>query len=185
MAQDTFDWWKDQVESLRGTGRVIITCHHYLPKDTTLCTGDYEAGEIVNGLYKGIYHGPGLDPKGSGRLHYIDEQADVHPFADHMAANNGDVDIWLGAHTHAAPGTEVNGRGLRVNKHGCEFINCAGLTKYHAANGSYPRSRVFEFTHGSNQVTMRNWCHDPDVAPGIGYVGNPVILTLAKTVSLQ
>jgi len=183
--QETFDWWKEQVERHRST-HIVITCHHYLPKNTTLATGDFEGGELVDGLYQGNFHGAGRDPRGSGRLHYCGEEADATHFIDHLAEHPGDIEMWLGAHTHARPGNVVNGRGLRVYKHGAHFINCAALTRFHGGPlNQVPRSRVFVFTDGSNKVAMSNWHHTAgDYAAAIGYHGTPVTLTLSRTISL-
>lgn len=186
VSAETLEWWLDQVASYRNGSEIVITCHHYLPKNTTAGTGDYEGGTLSNGVYVRLYHGPGKEPKGSGRLHYIDEESDTTSFIDHLQAHQGDCAIWLGAHTHARPGTEINGRKLREELYGCHFVNCAALTKYHGAGKvqQYPRSRVFTFTDDSNEVVIRNWYHDTSYAPTVGYYGQPVNLTIGKTVQL-
>lgn len=184
--QETFDWWREQVETYRGGPEIVVTCHHYLPRNTTICTGDFEGGQLdSHGIYDGIYHGAGRDPKGSGRLHWKGEQADATDFIDHIASNPGDVALWLGAHTHARPGTVINGRTLRAHLHGCHFVNCAGLTKHHGrAAHQVPRSRLFIFEDGSDAVVVRNWYHDTSHAPTVGWHGDDEILRLARRISL-
>lgn len=185
VTQETFDWWRGWCEYYRNRSEIVVTCHHYLPKDTTIATGDCEGGTIVNGVYVPHYHGAGFDPKGSGRLYYIGDTVDADDFMAHLAQYPGDCALWFGAHTHALPGTTLNGRGLRQNINGCEFINCAALTLHHGKSAlQQPRSRLFEFTSSSNIVTMRNWYHTTLFNGAIGYAGNPISLTLPKTVTL-
>jgi hypothetical protein len=124
-------------------------------------------------------------PKWSGCVGCIGDQEGSSAVLAHLAEHEGDCAIWACAHTHARPGTVVNGRELRTEVSGCHFVNCAGLTKHHGKSGlQYPRSRIFEFTNGSNQVVVRNWYHDDSYAPAIGYYGNPITLTLPKVVAL-
>ena len=41
VSRETFDWWVDQVES-NHRDKIIITAHHYLLKNTTVATGEWE-----------------------------------------------------------------------------------------------------------------------------------------------
>lgn len=187
VRQATFDWWKQQVEGYRGGSEIVITCHHYLLKNTTCCTGDFEGGTIdAEGNYQQHYHGPGKEPIGAGRLHYIDERSNVDDFVAHLTEHPGDVDVWLGAHSHVAPAVQVAGRALREYRLGCHFINCAALTKHHAsavAKPLHPRSRMFLFMDGAGQLIMRNWYHDDSYAP-VGFSSNRVLVLNGKIVRL-
>lgn len=179
VAQATFDWWKARVEAARSTNEIVVTIAHYLPKNTTVATTDYGGGTInAKGIYVPVYHGPGLDPRESGRLGYVGE-AVAWPFSDHLAAHPGDCAMWGGAHTHAAPGATVDGRGLRVFQDGCHYVNDGHLTKYHGLGVLTPRSRVFTFTHGQSQVSMQTWYHTD-----ASFHGSPEVLTLAKQIAL-
>jgi len=163
VSQSTFDWWKAQVESYRNTDKIVITCHHYLLRDTTTCTGYYEGGSYSNGVYTQKFHGPGLhNGKYSGFLAFVDESEDDTQFIDHLTAHPGDTQLWLGAHSHCKPGHTTGGKSLAEYRAdlGCTFINCASLTKTHGPDEHlYPRCRLLKFTHGSSIVSVDNYYH--------------------------
>ena len=57
VTQDTFDWWVEQVES-NHTDKIIVTAHHYLLKNTTVATGEWEGmKKDSDGNWTTDYHG--------------------------------------------------------------------------------------------------------------------------------
>jgi hypothetical protein len=77
------------------------------------------------------------------------------------------MDLWLGAHTHAHPDDEFNGRSHIETKWGVNFINVAALNRWHMDRNrtGYPLSRVLEFTDGSDEVRVRCYLHTSQIAP--------------------
>lgn len=162
-----YQWWKDQCALHRGNG-VVITFSHYLPKNTTAATGEYEGGYIDgNGNYQPLYHGPGYSGgQHSSYLAYVDE-VPGRPFIEHLEQHPGDCALWFGAHNHVRSGKEVGGKGHVETLHGCTFIQTGHLTKYHhsRANESTPKSRFLTLEEGSDTVRMDAYFHTNDVIP--------------------
>jgi len=41
VTNETWRWWKRQVEQARGD-EIIVSCHHHMLRETTAASGDYE-----------------------------------------------------------------------------------------------------------------------------------------------
>ena len=56
VSGDTFAWWKDMVAS--HPNDIIISVHHYMLKNTTVASGDWEGmRKEQNGNWRTHYHG--------------------------------------------------------------------------------------------------------------------------------
>lgn len=159
VTRETFEWWREMVET--NQDKSIVTCHHHMLKDTTIASGEWEG-------ITGDYHGYMEDgaPEGSGYLYFVGAEPDANAFESYLADNPGAIDLWLGGHTHAAPGEIYGGKTHVERRWGVMFVNVSAMTKYHA--GSVPMSRRLTFTsEGRYRMTAELECylHTDDVAP--------------------
>lgn len=185
VSGETFRWWKRMVEANRGS--IIISAHHYVLKDTTVASGEWEGmRRDENGTWKSWYHGyfPQGTPQGASFLYWVDGKQDSAAFEAFLAAAPSRVDLWLGAHTHTSPDDAFGGKSHIERRWGTTFINVAGLTKYHvnasAPENGVPRSWLLTFTDGSDQVTAQCYLHGNDYAPQGWYPKNDRIIKLSK-----
>jgi len=168
ILRETFDWWVDEVE--RHADRIILSCHHYMLKETTAASGPWEgfhrdaAGNLVS-LFHGYY--PDAGAEGASYLYWCDRTPDAQVFERYLAARPRAVDMWLGGHTHSVPDVRLAGRGLIEEKWGVTFLNVAALTKFHIGKlqRSAPMSRLLTFTEGSDEVVIGCYLHTDDYAP--------------------
>jgi len=165
VTRETFEWWREMVESNRD--RIIVTCHYHVLKDTTIASGEWEG-------IMGNYHGYMEDgaPEGAGYLYFVGDEPDATAFESYLADNPGAIDVGLGGHTHAAPGETYGGKTHVERKRDVTFVNVSVLTRYHA--GSVPMSRRLTFTpEGRCRSMARLECylHTDDVAP-VGWHGD-------------
>ncbi len=161
VSMETFQWWKDNVE--KNQDKIIISAHHYMLKDTTVASGEYEGLQKDNkGNYKTYYHGyyPQSTPKGTSYLYWTGGISDAMLFENYLNEHPGAISLWLGGHTHTRPDDTTGGKTHIENKWGTTFINVAALSKHHAFLTTYPMSRVLYFTEGCSNVLVRCLDHD-------------------------
>jgi hypothetical protein len=106
-------------------------------------------------------------------------------FEHYLAAHPGAIDFWLGGHTHATPDAVVAGRSHCERQWGVNFLNCAALTRYHAASHSVPMSRLFTFAEGRREVEVQCYLHSPDFAAQGWYAKAKRTLTMGKSFAWQ
>jgi hypothetical protein len=167
VSGDTFRWWEKMVAENRAS--IIISAHHYMLKNTTVASGDWEGMRRGNdGAWKSWYHGyyPQGTPQGASYLYWVDSKADSGAFEGALAAAPSSVAIWLGAHTHTTPDDTYGGKSHIETRWGTTFINAAELTGYHGTpENQVPRSWLLTFTEGSDEVTARCYLHGSEYAP--------------------
>ncbi len=196
VTTETFAWWKQMVEENRDA--VILCAHHHMLRDTTVASGYGEgcgtldaAGNRV-GHYHGYFPDDGPHNNGASHLYWlVDEQQqpprptpDSQAFERHLAGRPGAIDLWIGGHTHAPPDDVVNGRSHVERKYGATFVNCAALTRYHAASHSIPMSRLLTFVEGRREVRIQCYLHTNRHAPQGWYPQAERTAILGKPFSL-
>ena len=148
---------------------IIITAHHYVLKNTTVASGEWEGMVRTNqGGWRTGYHGyfPEGTPQGASYLYWVDSKPDSGVFENALKEIPGSVSIWLGGHTHTAVEDTYGGKSHLELRYGATFINVAGLTKFHGSAGNgYPRSWLLTFTEGSDAVTAQIYLHGNEFAP--------------------
>src|SRR6187402_1555088 len=161
VSGDTFRWWQHMVEENRSS--IVVTASHYVLKETTVASGAWEGmRRDQNGAWKSWYHGyfPQGTPQGASYLYWVDSKPDSAAFENFLSKGNSRVDLWLGAHTHTTPDDTFGGKSHIEQRWGTTFINVAELTGYHGTpENQVPRSWLFTFTEGSDQVTARCYLH--------------------------
>jgi hypothetical protein len=180
----TFNWWKQQVEA--NPDAIIITCHHYMLKNTTVASGPWEgcwrdeAGQIHS-----PYHGfkPRGTPRGASYLYFVDGKEDAQAFETYLADHPGATALWLGGHTHTHPDDTTGGKSHIETRWSTHFVNVCALTRDHG-RGRTPMSRLFSFTPGSNQLRIRCYLHTADHAPQGWYAPAERTLTLSRPFEL-
>jgi hypothetical protein len=170
VSGETFRWWKRMVE--QNPSAIIITAHHYVLKNTTVASGEWEGlVRDANGGWRAGYHGyfPQGNPECTSFRCWVDNKKDSGAFEDTLAAMPGRMDLWLGGHTHTAPDDTYGGKSHIERRYdGTAFMNLAGLTKYHTAPGM-PRSWLLTFTEGSDTVDVRCYLHGTEYGdPALG-----------------
>jgi len=182
VSGETFRWWKRMVESNRTS--VIITAHHYVLKNTTVASGEWEGMQRAeDGTWKFRYHGyfPQGTPQGASFLYWVDSKEDSSAFESVLAAMPSSVDLWLGAHTHTVPDDTYGGKSHIERRWGTTFINAAALTLYHTPPGTVaPRSWLLTFTDGSDEVSAQCYLHGNDYAPQGWYPKAGRVIKLSK-----
>jgi hypothetical protein len=185
VSGETFRWWQRMVEA--NPGSIIISAHHYVLKDTTVASGEWEGlRRDENGAWKSWYHGyfPQGTPQGASYLYWVDSKPDSGAFETFLATAAPRVDLWLGAHTHTSPDDTFGGKPHIARRWGTTFLNVAGLTRYHvnasAPENGVPRSWLLTFTEGSDRVTARCYLHSNDYAPRGWYPKNDRLIRLSK-----
>ena len=162
VSGETFRWWKSQVQSHPDC--IIISAHHYMLKDTTVASGEWEGmDKDENGNWRSGYHGykPQGTPRGASYLYLVDSKPDAQAFEQYLAKHPGAVDIWLGGHTHAHPDAVDGGKSHIETKWGTHFINAGALTLYHSnpKHPNPPKSRLLTFEEESNEVRVQCYMH--------------------------
>lgn len=179
VSGETFSWWKSMVES--NQDKIIVTAHHYVLKETTVASGDWEGmRRDENGNWVSHYHGykERGTPRGASYLYWVDSRPDSATFESYLADNPGAIDIWLGGHTHTHPDDRYGGRSHIEQKWGVWFANISALTAHHGPT-SLPMSRHWEIS--GDQATVRCYLHTSDHAPQGWYEPAQRQLTLAKS----
>jgi len=167
VSGETFRWWQRMVEKNRSS--IIVSAHHYVLKDTTVASGEWEGmRREESGAWKSWYHGyfPQGTPQGASFLYWVGSKQDSHAFEDVLGATPGRVSLWLGAHTHTNPDDTYGGKSHVEPRWGTTFINVASLTKHHGPpQNGVPRSWLLTFTEGSDEVRAQCYLHSDDYAP--------------------
>jgi len=190
VSGETFRWWKRMVEE--NPSSVIISAHHYVLKNTTVASGDWEGfrrvrKRRVEGLVPRVLRREG-SPRGASYLYWVDSKQDSGAFENYLAAAPGHVDVWLGAHTHTAPDDTYGGKSHIETRLGTTFISVAGLTLYMGRpENCVPRSWLLTFTSGSDEVKAQCYLHTRDYAPQGWYPRFDRVIKLSKpfTVPMQ
>lgn len=182
VTEETFEWWRDQVE--RHPNHLIITTHHYVLKDTTVASGEWEGcWQEPGGIVQEPYHGfkPRGTPRGASYLYFVGGREDAQRFERYLERNNSATDLWLGGHTHSYPDDMTGGKSHVERRWGTHFVNVSALTKFH--KGSIPMSRVLTFTPGKSEVVIRCYLHTDDYAPQGFYEKAERVLRLSRPFS--
>jgi len=182
VSGDTFRWWKRMVEENRSS--IIISAHHYVLKDTTVASGEWEGMQKdENGGWKTGYHGyyPQGTPQGASFLYWVDSKPDSGAFENVLSAAPAAVDLWLGAHTHTNPDDTYGGKSHIERRWGTTFINVSGLTRYHTRpENTIPRSWLLTFTDGGDQLIAQCYLHGDEYAPQGWYPKVERVIKLSK-----
>lgn len=181
VSGETFLWWKSMIE--QNPDKIIISVHHYVLKDTTVASGDWEGMRPKeSGEWVGHYHGfkPEGTPQGASYLYFVDSQPDSGKFESYLAGNPGAVDIWMGGHTHSHPDDSYGGKSHIETRWGTHFINAACLTRFHVRETSVPKSRLLTFTPGSDKVRVDCYMHSGEFLPEGWYSAASRILKLSR-----
>ena len=186
VSGETFRWWKQMVEA--NPSSIIITAHHYVLKDTTVASGEWEGmRRDAKGAWQSWYHGyyPQGTPQGASFLYWVDSKPDSRAFEGVLAGAPSSVAMWLGAHTHTSPNDTYGGKSHVEQRWGTTFINVSGLTQYHgvAPENAVPRSWLLTFTEGSNEVTAQCYLHGDSYAPQ-GWYGAVKVIKLPRELSM-
>jgi hypothetical protein len=163
---ETFAWWKRMVEANRDS--VIISAHHHMLRETTVASGPWEGyTKKADGSWQGHYHGyfPDGGPEGASYLYWVDGKPDAQAFEKYLAEHPGAIDLWIGGHTHSHPDDHTGGRSHIERKWEVNFVNCAALSRYHAAKMGVPMSRLLTFTGGSAEARVQCYLHTSQHAP--------------------
>ena len=175
---ETFAWWKRMVESNKD--RIIISAHHYMLKNTTVASGEWEGmRKDENGNWRSHYHGyfPQGSPQGASYLHWVDGKPDAQAFERYLEAHPGAIAMWLGGHTHTSPDDTYGGKSHIETKWGVHFLNVSALSEHHGRT-NIPMSRVLAIQ--GNQVRVRCYLHTSKFAPQGWYPKAERTLALAK-----
>lgn len=178
---ETFAWWKKMVET--NPDSIIISVHHYLLKNTTVATGEWEGvRKDENGNWTTHYHGyfEQGTPQGASYLFWVDSTPDAQAFERYLESHPGAVQMWLGGHTHTNPDDTYGGKSHVEQKWGTYFLNVAALTQYHMGITTLPMSRLLTFVEGSNQVRVQCYLHTSQYAPQGWYPSAEKTLHLPK-----
>jgi hypothetical protein len=167
VSGETLRWWKGMVE--HNPDSIIITAHHYVLKNTTVASGEWEGMVRTNqGGWVSGYHGyfPQGTPQGSSYLYWVDSKPDSGAFEKFLSDKPSQVDLWLGGHTHTAVDDTYGGKSHVETRYGTTFINAAALNKFQTRPGTgMPRSWLLTFTEGSDIATARCYLHGNEFAP--------------------
>ena len=162
---ETFRWWQSMVEEHADC--VIVSVHHYMLKETTVASGEWE-GMTKNegGQWRGKYHGyfPQGSPAGASYLYWVDSRPDAQAFEGYLAAHPGAVAMWIGGHTHTNPDDTAGGRSHVERKWDTIFLNAGALSRCHGTL-NIPMSRLLTFRDGSDQVRVQCYLHTSEYAP--------------------
>ncbi|MEE2709422.1 MAG: hypothetical protein VYA69_07485 [Gemmatimonadota bacterium] len=162
---ETFAWWKDQLEAHQDD--IIISAHHYMLKDTTVASGEWEGmTKEENGNWTSGYHGykPLGTPKGASYLYWVGSKPDAQAFESYLEAHAGTNDLWFGGHTHTNPDDTCGSKSHIETRWGTHFINVAAISRYHGSQ-NISMSRHLTFTPDSDQVRVRCYMHMDDYLP--------------------
>jgi len=162
---ETFRWWKDMV--LAHPDDIIVTVHHYVLKDTTVASGEWEgvrrneSGELVEHYHRPFDAGT---PNGASYLYWVDSRPDSGAFETFLAEHPGRVHLWLAGHTHTHPDDNYGGKTHIEQRWGTWFLNVASLSRYHMPITTLPVSRRLTFTPGSAEVSVQCYLHTSQYA---------------------
>ena len=182
VSGETFAWWKRMVEA--NQDKIIVSAHHYLLKNTTVATGEWEGmRRDAEGKWVSHYHGYKElgSPKGASYLYWVDSRPDAQAFERYLEQNPGAIDVWLGGHTHTHPDDTYGGKSHVEKKWGVWFVNVSALSRFHARKTTLPMSRVW--TIDGNDALVRCYLHSSQHAPQGWYEKAEQPFKLAKPFS--
>lgn len=167
VSAETFDWWVDMVERHRDS--LIVTVHHYVLKDTTVASGEWEGVRIDDdGTLHEHYHRPFAQgtPQGASYLYWVGSKPDCGAFERYLEDHPGAVALWIGGHTHTHPDDDRGGKTHIEKRYGgTYFMNVAALSRYHMPITTLPISRLLTFTPGSSRLRVQCYLHTDQYAP--------------------
>ncbi|MCV7430794.1 metallophosphoesterase family protein [Mycolicibacterium bacteremicum] len=167
VSAETFDWWVDMVERHRDS--LIVTVHHYVLKDTTVASGEWEGVRIDDdGTLHEHYHRPFAQgtPQGASYLYWVGSKPDCGAFERYLEDHPGAVALWIGGHTHTHPDDDRGGKTHIEKRYGgTYFMNVASLSRYHMPITTLPISRLLTFTPGSSRLRVQCYLHTDQYAP--------------------
>ncbi len=186
VSGETFDWWVDMVERSRGD-RIVATVHHYVLKDTTVASGEWEGMKKgPDGAWRTDYHGYYArgTPNGASYLYWVGGAPDSGRFERYLEDHPGSVDLWFGGHTHTDPDDERGGKShVETRYGGTTFINAAALTRFFVEDHAMPHSRVLTFAPGSREVRVRCYMHTDEHRPVGWYDAKERTISLTRPFS--
>jgi hypothetical protein len=159
VTRETFEWWREQVESHQD--KILVTCHHHMLRDTTVASGPWEG-------ITGHYHGYMADgaPEGAGYLYFVGDEPDAGAFESYLTDNPGAIDLWLGGHTHALPDDDYGQKTHVEREYDVTFVNVSPMTADHGTHTrglSYvPLTRLLTFEPGERLARLRCYLHTED-----------------------
>lgn len=160
VSGETYRWWQDMV--LAHPDLNIVTVHHYVLKDTTVASGEWEGvRKGDDGRWHEHYHRPFADgtPNGASYLYWVDSRPDSARFETFLAEQPGRVAMWLAGHTHTHPDDDYGGKTHIEQRWGTWFLNVASLSRHHMPLTTLPISRLLTFTPGSRAVRVQCYLH--------------------------
>lgn len=165
VTRETFEWWVDQVES-NHKDKIILTAHHYLLKNTTVATGDWEGMKRTDtGAWATDYHGYYAEgtPHAASYLYWVGGSAGGGEFESWLENNPGKVDLWLGGHTHTNPDDKHGAKShIETRYGGTTFVNVSALTRWFVKDHAMPHSRLFTFSQGSDRAEIDCYMHSDE-----------------------
>lgn len=185
VSGETFNWFTSMVDD--NAAAIIIAVHHYVLKDTTVASGEWE-GVHKNpaGGWEEHYHRPYEQgtPQGASFLYWVDSKPDSGAFEKFLAARPGRVAMWLAGHTHTNPDDSFGGKTHIERRWGTWFLNVAALSRYHVPLTTLPMSRLLTFnpenTPDSRDVRVQCYLHTSQYAPQGWYANAERTLTLNR-----
>ena len=165
VSGETFLWWRTMVEA--NPESLIISVHHYMLKDTTVASGEWEGmRRDEKGAWCQHYHGykPRGAPRGASYLYFVDSRPDAQAFENYLADHPGAVALWLGGHTHTHPDDTCGGKSHVETRWGTHFINAACISRYHGSL-NVPKSRLLTFQPGERTVRAQCYMHSSEFLP--------------------
>ena len=183
VSEETFDWWVDQVER-HHQDRIIVTAHHYVLKDTTVASGEWEGMKRgADGRWCTDYHGyfEAGTPHAASYLYWVGGQGGTNRFERWLTQHPGAVDLWLGAHTHTNPDDTRGGKShIETRYGGTHFINVAALTRWFVFDHAIPHSRLLTFEAGSDGLQVDCYMHTDEYRQQGFYPEKRRVLPLSK-----
>ena len=184
VSAETFAWWQKMVAA--HPDHIIISAHHYMLKETTVASGDWQGmrkDEVGN--WQSHYHGYKAQgaPIGASYLYFVGSRPDSGDFENYLEAHPGSVDLWLGGHTHAHPDDTFGGKShIETKWGGTHFINVACLSRFHGPE-NVPKSRLLTFAEGSDEVQVQCYMHSNEFLPEGWYAAAERTLRLTRPFS--
>jgi hypothetical protein len=174
---ETFEWWKKMVESNRGS--IIISAHHYMLKNTTVASGDWEGMRKDENGWRSHYHGyySQGSPRGASYLYWVDGKPDAQAFEKYLEAHPEAIALWLGGHTHTSPHDTYGNKSHIETKWGVHFINVSALSRNHGRT-NVPMSRLLSIR--GNQVRVQCYMHTSQYVPQGWYAKKERTLDLKR-----
>lgn len=159
ISKKTWEWFQAYV--LANKDRNIFVCSHQGVRNTVMATVDGDGK---------LFHGKTGFPDGGGSIYSIYDEDEPEKsvsgtdvIKDFFAANpDHSVSLWLSGHTHTRVGDTWQGRGIRHNEHGIEFLNvCALTTSWIGARYGLLDSRSWTCEVTGRDVRLRCYVHRP------------------------